>query len=196
MFTGIITKTADILETSKTDNSLVIKIKKPENFSVKIGDSVAIDGTCLTVSNIENDILTFSLMSETLSKTTFGIKVLNKVNLELPVTVGNKLDGHIIQGHVDTVGKILEINKNEYKISFPKEYMHLIIEKGSIAIDGVSLTSHHVTNESFIVSLIPHTIENTTLKYKTVNDAVNIEFDIVGKYIARFKETNYEPKQQ
>lgn len=196
MFTGIITATSNIKNIDNTENNILkMFIEKPSGWNIKNGDSISINGTCLTVKSVSEDDFTVQLMQETLSKTIFGENIPKTVNLEQAISANEKFEGHFVQGHVDTIGEIMSIENDEYVISFPNKYKHLVVEKGSIAVNGVSLTAHSVTNNSFTVSLIPYTLENTTFRDLQIKDAVNLEFDIVGKYLARFRETNYEPKQ-
>lgn len=167
---------------------------------VDLGGSVAVNGACLTLTRKQGDELFFFVSYETVERSTISKLSLNTiVNLELPVNVSTFLDGHIVLGHVDTVGKVEEISKigDSYKItvSVPKQFMKNIVFKGSVAIDGISLTVYDFNDasKSFSVAVIPYTFENTNMKYLKVGSLVNVEFDIIGKYVERilsFKESN------
>ena len=159
---------------------------------VEIGDSVSINGCCLTVRLIDGTSLTMDLLPETLDRTTFKqLKVGSKVNLERPLTLQKGIHGHLVQGHVDGVGKILKMDplKGEgwlLEISTEPTFTHLLIEKGSVAVEGVSLTVIEVKSDSFSFSLIPHTAKETTLGEKKVGDFVNLEGDMIAKYIKKW----------
>lgn len=146
---------------------------------------------CLTVVSKENDSFSVDVMPETVSKTNIGeLAVADKVNLERPLAANGRFEGHIVQGHVDAVGTIMEKkeveNAYEIRIQAPEAILKLCVEKGSIAVDGISLTLVEVNNEDFTVSIIPFTSQNTTLGFKSVEDEVNLEVDILGKYIVKF----------
>lgn len=167
----------------------------PERFlgTMEIGGSISINGACLTAVNLENKRgrLSVDVSPETRSKTNIGnLKPGDKVNLELPLGTGefsDKLDGHLVQGHVDTLGKIGKIKKKRnnylYRISTPRKFSSYLVDKGAVALDGISLTPYRVTGGAFTVSVIPHTYENTTLQFKRSGSEVNVEFDILAKYI-------------
>ncbi|MDP3725308.1 MAG: riboflavin synthase [Nanoarchaeota archaeon] len=189
MFTGVIRAVSDVRKSEKRRGSLFLEIQKPRAWKVKIGDSVAVNGTCLTIKKIQRGMMVFELMPETLSKTTFGKIVPRAVNLELPLRLSDRLDGHFVTGHVDTVGKITDIKKRGvskvFDISFPRKFAKLVVPKGSIAIDGVSLTIVAAFLSRFSVSLVSYTLKNTILGERKVGDVVNLEFDILAKYGAR-----------
>ncbi len=189
MFTGIITNITEVLGQQKTAAGLKLVFKKPADWKdLRLGESVATDGVCLTVAKIENENYECELVPETLSKTTFGVSVPKKVNLERSLAAGERFGGHFVQGHVDGVGTIESVDeKNGYEleISFDPASKNLLIPKGSIAINGVSLTLAGLNDSSFRVALVPHTLENTTLGALKQGDKVNLEFDMIGKYIAR-----------
>jgi riboflavin synthase len=176
------------------DNSLQIQVDCKElNDSSKIGESISIDGICLTVETVSKDYLTFTAISETLNKTKLIDKVEGSiVNVEGSASMQDLVGGHPITGHIDTVGKVVDIHESEnwktIRISFEKMHRNLIVSKGSICVDGVSLTiSNTGTLDEFWfeVSLIPATLNKTTLDLIKVGSSVNIEFDQVGKYIAQ-----------
>ena len=196
MFTGIIRTTGYIQKIEKTKVSLFLTIEKPRGWKIKTGDSVAVNGTCLTVreSRIMNrkSQMVFECMPETLSKTTFGSHVPIWVNLELPMRLSDKAHGHFVTGHVDGVGKIVSIKKKGIsrilEISYPKKFVKFVVPKGSIAVDGVSLTIVDVWSGYFSVSLVSYTLEHTTLGGVKKGDLVNLEFDILAKYGSRSKK--------
>ena len=194
MFTGIIEEMGIV----KSIKSKVITIEANKIFDdLKLGDSVAVNGTCLTVSSFSNKIFNADITSETLSRTNLGdLKSGFKVNLERALTLNGRLGGHIVSGHIDGVGIVKNISKKsediELVIEVPTNLMKYIIEKGSVAIDGISLTVAKVDNNknNFSVAIIPHTLKETVLYYKKVGDKVNIENDIIGKYVERLLSFN------
>jgi len=192
MFTGIIEGLGNIVRfEKKTSNRSAAKMKiKLGKIAkgLKIGDSVSINGVCLTAINISKDIAEFEMIGETIKKTNLGtLKNGNKVNIERSLKVGQRLEGHFVLGHVDGVGIISRIEKqpNQIKIwiKISKELSKYIIKKGSVTVDGISLTVVDVLKDNFSVSIIPHTMKITNLSYKKIGDKVNIETDILGKYI-------------
>jgi len=157
---------------------------------VRIGDSIAADGACLTVTDIADAIAAFDVSGETLRRTTLGDRRPNdRVNLERALKVGDRLGGHFVQGHVDAVGvlagKAVEPGQWTLEFTVPSDLASVMIPKGSVAVDGVSLTLANLQRDRFSVALIPHTIQATTLKDKIVGDRVNVEGDMIGKYVAR-----------
>ncbi|MDR3781759.1 MAG: riboflavin synthase [Candidatus Nitrosotalea sp.] len=192
MFTGIIEGLGNIVRfdketTNRSAAKMKIKLGKIAK-GLKIGDSVAINGVCLTAVNISKDVAEFEMVGETIKKTNLGsLKSGNKVNIERSLKVGERLEGHFVLGHVDGVGIISKMEKqpNQIKIwtKVPKELSKYIIKKGSVTVDGISLTVVDVLKDQFSVSIIPHTMKITNLSYKKVGDKVNIETDILGKYI-------------
>ncbi len=200
MFTGLIEKTTEILNISGSLEKKLV-LKNPFGNEIKKGDSIAVDGTCLTVENFSNSSFEVFLSKETLKKTIANFyKRGSFVNLERALSFSQKLDGHIVQGHVDCVGTIDFIKKIangvEIKVSFPSEFANLIVKRGSVALNGVSLTTFEVERNAFFVSLIPESLKNTTFSKKLVSSQkVNLEFDILGKYVARqleLKNNNFE----
>ena len=193
MFTGIITHKGEITEI-KTSKSVLFTISTSTDFAtdLKIGDSICVNGACLTAINIEKNIkkpsFELQLMPETMTKTAFDIsKVGDEINLEKAMTFNQRLDGHIVQGHVDGVGKINQYIQEEDKwilsVKIPQDLRKYIAYKGSVCINGVSLTVSKKTEDGLEVSLITHTLENTNLKSLKINDLVNIEIDIIARYI-------------
>ena len=200
MFTGIIKSVGEVKDIIKDDEILKIKISSSENIfnTTKIGDSVSVNGTCLTAveKNIQNHIISFDVVGETILKTNLNYLQNNeKVNLETPLKISDGLDGHIVQGHVDTTALILRNEKVKdnwlLDVKIDKKWLKYCILKGSIAIDGISLTIADINDNydnnygSISVSIIPHTLENTNLKFKKSNDKVNIETDFFAKYIEK-----------
>lgn len=195
MFTGIIEE----IGTVKSIKSKVITIEADKIFEdLKLGDSVAVNGTCLTVSSFSNKIFNADITYETLNRTNLGnLKSGFKVNLERALTLNGRLGGHIVSGHVDGIGIIKSISRNSKDIiltvEVPFDLMKYIIEKGSVAVDGISLTIAEVNKNNFSIALIPHTFKETSLYYKKEGDKVNIENDIIGKYVEKllfFNNTN------
>ena len=195
MFTGIVQHVGVVKQVRPlSDNSIQIDIDcKDLNSTSQLGQSISIDGICLTVEKVNKDFLTFTAISETMDKTKLKEKVSGSlVNVEGSASMQDLVGGHPITGHIDTVGKIIDITNSEswktIRISVDKSHRNLIVSKGSICIDGVSLTISNIgtVEESwFEVSLIPATLSHTTLDSLVVGNLVNIEFDQVGKYIAQ-----------
>ena len=192
MFTGIIEGTGKIEKIQKkTNNRSAVKITVnlgKYSKGLKIGQSVALNGVCLTVTNISKNKCNFEMIDETTKKTDLGnLSIGSKVNIERSLKVGDRMEGHFVLGHVDGVGIIKKIQKKpkEVKIWFEvlKNLSKYIVKKGSIAIDGISLTVVDVKKNLVSVCLIPHTINVTNFKLKKIGDKVNIETDILGKYI-------------
>ena len=157
---------------------------------LKIGDSVAINGVCLTIAKLDKTMATFQIIDETIKKSCFSsVKKGDKVNIERSLKVGDRLEGHFILGHVDCVGKIERIEKNNTGSKVMVEIadrgiLHLIAPKGSITIDGISLTVVSMVDDKVEIALIPHTLENTTLGIKNIGDLVNVEVDILARYVS------------
>lgn len=191
MFTGLIAElgTAERLAEGSTSCQLTIRAQKILP-GVKIGDSIAVNGVCLTVVHLQGNRFTADVMPETVRRTTLRqLQPGDRVNLEKALRPTDGLDGHIVQGHVEGVGTIREIapegNALAYRIETPKELLRYIVEKGSVAIDGISLTVTETDDTGFSVSLIPHTAKMTTLGYKSVGDSVNLETDILARYVEK-----------
>lgn len=191
MFTGLVAELGYVRHLARQGNSyhLTVGAKKVlEN--LKLGDSVAVNGVCLTVVQLAEDYFTADVMPETVRLTNIGLlRNGGRVNLERTLRLCDGLDGHIVSGHVEGLGTISERRPEGIamvvSIETPPELLKYIIKKGSIAIDGISLTVTEVTEHSFSVSLIPHTAKETTLGFKAVGDKVNLETDIIGKYVER-----------
>jgi riboflavin synthase len=192
MFTGIIENTGEVMAIVKDKSNLHITIKSDIASELKIDQSVAHNGVCLTVVNINKNTncYTVTAIDETISKSNFkSIKINDKINLERAMKLGDRLDGHIVQGHVDQIG-ICKAIKNEdgswvFTFEYDESTDNITIEKGSISINGVSLTVINSKNNQFSVAIIPYTFENTNFGKLKINDTVNLEFDVIGKYVAK-----------
>lgn len=187
MFTGIVEETGTVL---KQGNPIVIRAKKILN-DVHIGDSIAVNGVCLTVTAFTDETITLDIMNETYNRTNLrSIKYGSKVNLERAMSAMGRFGGHIVSGHIDGTGILSDITNDGIAkwltITADSSILKYIVLKGSVALDGVSLTIAYVDNKSFKVSVIPHTQEETTLLLKSVGSEINIETDIIGKYIEKF----------
>ena len=190
MFTGIIETLGTIKKVVKDQDNVHITIESEFTKELKIDQSVAHNGVCLTVINIENNEYTVTAIKETLDKTTIGnLSVSHFVNLERGMKLGDRLDGHIVQGHVDQTGTCVNVIKENGSTIFTFSYSpmnkNITIEKGSITVNGVSLTVVNSKQNEFSVAIIPYTIENTTFKFLKKGDPVNLEFDVIGKYVSR-----------
>lgn len=196
MFTGIVEEVGTILEVIKGQHSSILKIKGNIVLEdTKIGDSIAVNGICLTVTEISGSYFKCDVVHETINRT--GLKDLksnSKVNLERALRLDKRLGGHIVSGHVDGKGTIIKIEKDDNAIWFyieaSKELLKYVVEKGSITIDGISLTVATVTDSTFGISAIPHTVKSTILSEKKVGDNVNLEADILGKYVEKLLNFN------
>jgi len=187
MFTGIVEELGVVKNIAKRNNLLCLGIFVSFASEVEIGDSISINGTCLTVVKIKGDMVFFDAVSSTIKTTTIGsLKLNDKVNIEQALKVGAKMGGHVVTGHIDTIGSIRNKNLSGgqavFEVAIDKKFIANIVEKGSIAIDGISLTVREVKDGSFIVNIIPHTLKETTLSFKKQGDKVNIELDILSKY--------------
>lgn len=195
MFTGIIEQQGKKVNFSKSDTGARLVLEKPQGWETNLGDSISVQGACLTIAQQDEKTFSFDLMPETLRLTTFGIDELEQYNLEPATSLDRKLDGHMVSGHVDTVGNVLDVkdDNGEYviRVSFDKKFASLVIMKGSITIDGVSLTVTGIGDAWCEVSLVPYTLEHTTLGELQKGGHVNIEFDMIGKYINRFMEIHH-----
>lgn len=191
MFTGIIEECGTIAAVKKNGNSAIISISAKTVYEgTKIGDSISVDGVCLTVTETKRGILSFFVMNETIQKTVFkNILAKDKVNLERALRLDTRLSGHLVSGHIDGIGKIENIERDNgamiFTIAADPEILRYIIYKGSVAIDGISLTCMYVCGKNFKISIIPHTMVVTTLRDKKVGNYVNIECDMIGKYVEK-----------
>lgn len=190
MFTGIIEELGKVKNVTHGEwTKITIGCSKVLE-QTKIGDSIAVNGICLTVTNISNESFTADVMPETIRASNLkDLKVGSIVNLERALEIGGRMGGHIVSGHIDCTGtivsKIHEKNAVVFRIAVSEKYTKYIVQKGSIAVDGISLTVVDAKHDYFTVSIIPHTIGETTLGYKKVGDSVNIEVDILSKYVEK-----------
>ena len=192
MFTGIIEQVATIKKIVKEKENLHITLEADFVHELKIDQSVAHNGICLTVVAIENNSYTVTAIHETIQKTNISFwDITTKVNVERCMQLNGRLDGHIVQGHVDTIGICKKIENQDGSWKFTFEYntpSHVTVEKGSITINGTSLTVVDSKQKSFSVCIIPYTFENTNFHQLKIGDRVNLEFDIIGKYVAKLLE--------
>ncbi len=190
MFTGIIEEMGTITDLKKEGGNLRISIRSPFTSELKIDQSIAHNGICLTVVDIHGEEYVVTAIDETLKRTNLGtLKSGSKVNLERSMRLGDRLDGHMVQGHVDTAAIVKSIQEQDgswiFSFDFPAEKGHITVEKGSICVNGVSLTVVSSEKNSFSVAIIPFTMEHTNFHALKPGDKVNIEFDVIGKYVAR-----------
>lgn len=192
MFTGIIEQIGTVKSVEKDGENIHFTLTSPFTTELKIDQSVAHNGCCLTVVKIENDAYTVTAIQETLEKTNLGSwKPGSKINLERCMQMNGRLDGHIVQGHVDTTAKCTKIENQDgsWKFTFQYTSDQVTVEKGSITVNGTSLTVVDSKDREFSVCIIPYTYEFTNFHELKVGDAVNLEFDIIGKYVARLLES-------
>ncbi|HUA64293.1 MAG TPA: riboflavin synthase [Alphaproteobacteria bacterium] len=196
MFTGIIEETGTVEKIERARDSIALQVRAHKTGrGLKIGGSLAVNGCCLTATKIrpggKSSLIQFDLLDETWRRTNFQfLKTSSLVNLERPLSAGDEFGGHFVTGHIDGTGKILRWEKSGsdhvLETGAPENVMRYIIEKGSIAIDGISLTVAGLTKKSFRVWIIPHTFEVTNLRERKPGDAVNLEADMLGKYVEKF----------
>ena len=191
MFTGIVEEIGSIKGISKGANSAVLTLSAKKVLEdVNLGDSIAVNGVCLTATSYRQGEFTVDVMHETMDRSSLSsLKAGSKVNLERAMMANGRFGGHIVSGHIDGTGKIVSVKKDDnaiwYQISADKKILKYIIEKGSITIDGISLTVARVTDRDFSVSIIPHTLKNTILAYKSEGHIVNLENDCIAKYVEK-----------
>ena len=194
MFTGIIEDSGKVIKVGREELTLSSVLK-----DIKTGDSISVNGVCLTVRQIKSDVFTVDISQETYKRTNLGrLKAGDRVNLERSLKLDGRLGGHIVTGHIEGIGKILSVkgsgDKSGYfTFSYPESIKKYIVPKGSIAVDGISLTVVEAKNNKFSAAIIPHTLKNTTLGFKKINDTVNLEPDILAKYVEniyRSKKSN------
>jgi len=196
MFTGIIRKVAEVRRVSRRSGAAVLRVALCELAQeVGPGDSVAVDGVCVTATKVQNGEMEFDVSSETLSLTTLGgLRQGDEVNVELALRAGDRFGGHFVSGHVDGTGTIRQMRRLagecRMTVAAGAELLAQMVQKGSVAVDGVSLTVARLLPDAFEVSLIPYTLEATTLGRKRPGDRVNIECDMIGKYVRRLQERN------
>lgn len=191
MFTGIVEEQGEVTAVENLGDSSRFRLRGPVvTEGAKHGDSIAVNGVCLTVVDHGEQEFTADVMAETLNRSSLGaLRAGSRVNLERPMAVGGRLGGHIVQGHVDGTGRIVERKPSEnweiVKVSLPAELTRYVVEKGSITVDGVSLTVVDAGPDYFTISLIPTTLALTTLGHKQPGDPVNLEVDVIAKYVER-----------
>lgn len=191
MFTGIIEEVGTVASVTGSGNSMKLTINAPKiTEDISLGDSIAVNGICLTACKLGPGNFTVDVMGQTLAMTSLkGIRNGSRVNLERALTLSSRLGGHIVSGHIDGTGTITKVKKDDIArlitIRAPRDIMNLIVEKGSIAVDGISLTVAEAGTEDFTVSIIPHTMENTILLSKGTGEPVNLENDCIGKYVKK-----------
>jgi riboflavin synthase len=191
MFTGIIEKKGTVTEIITTGTNKTFWVESAISDELTIDQSIAHNGVCLTVEEINNGKHRITAIGETLKKTNLNSWKKNTViNLERCLQMNGRLDGHIVQGHVDAIATCIEIAEKqgswEYRFRFDAKFAALLIEKGSISLNGISLTVFNVTAENFMVAVIPYTYEHTNMQSLKLGDEINIEFDMIGKYVTRF----------
>ena len=192
MFTGIIKGIGEISDLRRLGGSMEIAVRWAgfREADLSSGDSVSIDGACLSAERVEGDVVWFLAVEETLKRTTLGMrKAGDKVNIELPLKASDYLGGHMVTGHVDCVGKIVSFRQQGIqrllRVEYPAQFNKFVVEKGSVAVDGISLTITRAGENFFECAIIRETLTKTTLGKKNVGDAVNVEFDILAKYVEK-----------
>jgi riboflavin synthase len=191
MFTGLIECTGRVAALRRSGERAVLEVSAPLPANeISIGDSIAVNGACLTVITIQGDRFSFDVSPETVARTSFAsVQPGSPVNLERALTFGGRLDGHLVTGHIDCVGRLesrmQQGNAVILGFSLAREQARMMVEKGSVAVDGISLTVNAVSESGFSVSIIPHTLEKTSLAGIGPGKVVNVETDIIGKYVAR-----------
>ena len=193
MFTGIVEQVGNVVAAQDHETHRTLELSGHDLGTMEVGSSIAVNGVCLTAITVDNADVTVNVIPETLQRSNLGALIEgDPINLELPMLASGRFDGHIVQGHVDGVGVIATVTADEagtvMTVTPPKELMSFIVEKGSITLDGVSLTVAGLTDDTFSVALIPHTLEITTLGLRKPGDAVNLEVDVLAKYVERLLE--------
>ncbi len=200
MFTGIVEELGEVLSRQYARDSALLIIKGKKILQdLKIGDSIAVNGVCLTAARVVDEVFYADVMPETMRKTNLGdLKAGEKVNLERALAAGGRLGGHFVSGHIDGTGKLLREHREGNALvkcfGAPPEVLRYVVAKGSIAVDGVSLTVIDCDDTSFKVSLIPHTLEQTSLFYRRRGDKVNLEADMLGKYLEKLLTPLFQDK--
>ncbi|MBV9000718.1 MAG: riboflavin synthase [Solirubrobacterales bacterium] len=190
MFTGLVQGVGRVAALDRSEEGARVRIETPLASELSAGDSIAVNGVCLSAASLENGSFVADAMNETLSRTSLGALGLGaEVNLELPLRAGDRLGGHMVQGHVDGVGIVAEVASDGFarriRVEAPADVLRYVIEKGSIAVDGVSLTVAALDSRSFTVSLIPETMQRTNLGHAEPGDRVNLEVDVLAKYVEK-----------
>ncbi len=192
MFTGIVEAVGTVRSVEAKSSSRQFVVEAPFAGELKLGESVAVAGACMTVTHLPGDAFAFTTIEESLSKTTLGdLSVGDSVNLERALRMGARLDGHLVQGHVDAAGEVVRVEELAgswtFEIAYPEQWRPNLIPTGSITVDGISLTTARLDDDAhtFTVAIIPHTFEVTTASRWTEGGRVNLEFDLIGKYALR-----------
>ncbi len=193
MFTGIIETTGIVSRLTEEGGNLHLSIESPISKALRIDQSVSHNGVCLTVVSCSENAHTVTAIAETLRKTNLGeLKVGDEINLERCMVLNGRFDGHIVQGHVDQIGKCVSVTQDNgswiYQFEYEPSRQNIVVEKGSVCINGISLTAFDAVDDAFKVAIIPYTFEHTNIKHIAPEKTVNIEFDIIGKYLARIAE--------
>jgi riboflavin synthase len=201
MFTGITETLGTVTHLEYKADNLILNVASSLASQLRADQSVLHNGVCLTVTDCDHESHRVTAVQETLQKTTLGnLRQGDRVNLERSLTLQDRLDGHLVQGHVDATGRCLHKVEREgsweFRIQFSPEFAYLVIEKGSIALNGISLTVFDVHRDAFSVAIIPHTLALTTMQWLEPGDLVNLEFDVIGKYVARLQEAFDIPPRQ
>lgn len=197
MFTGIIETLGKVTKLEREGSNLHITLTSPLASELKIDQSVSHNGVCLTVVDLKPDRYTVTAIEETLQRTHLGeLREGDLVNLERAMILGSRLDGHLVQGHVDQTGSCTAIEEKEgswvFRFEYPRDHSHTTIEKGSITVDGVSLTVVDSGINTFSVAIIPYTYAHTRFKFYQIGSKVNLEFDVIGKYVAKLMSVHSE----
>jgi riboflavin synthase len=190
MFTGLVADLGRVAGIQRSGDGARVRIETALAAELREGDSVAVNGVCLTAAEVEGGSFSAEAMNETLARTSLGaLDAGTGVNLELPLRASDRLGGHMVQGHVDALGRVIDVGEDGFArrlvIEAPEEVLRYVVEKGSIAVDGVSLTVAEVDERSFTVSLIPQTLERTNLGRAEPGNAVNLEVDVLAKYVEK-----------
>jgi riboflavin synthase len=200
MFTGIVEAAGTVMEVARDADVVVVRIDGGRTAaSLHPGDSIAVNGCCLTAVAVKRSEFTCHLTAETLSRTSFAASIRPgaRVNLERPMKAGGRFDGHIVQGHVDGVGKVVRLTRREHAaelaVAVPPGLLRYLVEKGSVAVDGVSLTVAALRGRTFTVALIPYTLERTNLHAARPGTRVNLEVDVIAKYVERLMPPHRAP---
>ena len=194
MFTGLVAGLGRVVRSERSDGGVRVTISSPLAGELHEGDSVAVNGVCLTATDLEGDAFAAEVMNETLARTSLrDIDAGAEVNLELPLRATDRLGGHVVQGHVDRTGTVVSVGEDGFarrvRIEAPDDLLRFVVQKGSIAVDGVSLTVAEIDSESFTVSLIPETLQRTNLGNAKPGDRVNLEVDVLAKYVEKLMRT-------
>lgn len=190
MFTGIVEATGIVKEIAASGTNKMFWIESSLSFSFKVDQSISHNGVCLTIEDVQENLHKVTAVEETLAKTELDQwKIGSTINMERSLLLTNRFDGHFVQGHVDTTAVCKKIRykrgSHEFEFEFPKKFAALVIEKGSVCVNGISLTAFDVKKDAFKVAIIPYTFEHTNLQFLKEGDKVNLEFDMIGKYILR-----------